>query len=139
MQWKTAIALVAVIACGCASGGQMDSTAEVGSAASVELVVINETSDAISAFARWAAGRPTHLGEVGAGRTRTFTTAFRGGVVSLRVEQVAPTSGQRPSPFGQATRIFPGRVPDAAAGDRFEWRVLSTFPLIELAFRRLPS
>ena len=103
----------------------------------VEMNIRNRTTDAMTVFALWEGGRRVRLGELGANRTRSFTTPIRGQEVTLAVQTVQAqgraglTDGNR---GGGSSEEFASVQP----GDRLEWEIRSTSPL-DLYYRRVEA
>ena len=125
MHRKVLIIVGVALASGCASGRQLNSTSDdVGSDAGVEFVVHNERLSNVTVFVQWEFGRSIRLGDLSGGRTRTFTTPWRGQNFTVTYGAV----GARRGSFG-------GAWISAVAGDRFQWTLPLSGPVV---YRRLP-
>ena len=95
----------------------------------VEIVIRNQTSEAVTAFVWWESGARVRLGELGARATRTFTTPLRDAAGWLSLDVLSQGTGRRDRPDSY--------VP-LQPGDRIQWEIRQTSP-IDLFYRRLAS
>jgi len=128
---------------GCASGGQGGAPSPGGD--EITIVVRNDYNLAVMAFAVWEGSR-IRLGDVSAGRTRTFTTVRRGDriAVGLQVSGAPGTTTAGPTRFSGGTAGDPdpsaqyvrSEPIDIDIGDGIEWNLASTGVLL---YRRLSA
>jgi hypothetical protein len=91
MRRRSLFVLAALGAAACASSGQ--GSAEAGGDDSVQLVIINQYSGTVTAYAVWGAGR-IRLGDIGSNRERTFFPDRRSDRVAVGFEAIgAPPPG----------------------------------------------
>ena len=120
---------------GCASANT--TLDDVNSDAVVQMVVLNRTPHAVTAFVEWQGGARIRLGELPSGDTRTFTTPYRGTDFRLSLDVARPSPSSRaspPSPGRSDTR--PPFVP-VYPGDRYEWQIRLVIPSVDIFYRRL--
>lgn len=117
----------------CASGGPAGESGAPGTG-EVTLVVINEYSYTVAAYVIWGTNR-IRLGDVGGGRTRSFSTPSRGNTVAIGIEATgAPpaATGGRGDP---SAPYFLSQTVPIQAGEGIEWRFSGT----GLTYLRLPT
>lgn len=142
--------LSCVAVCGalaCASGGQGGAGPgdSDGDSDEITIVVGNEFNMAVTAYAVWE-GTRVRLGDVSAGRTRTFTAGRRSNrvAVGLQVTGFSAGTSAGPTRFGgtaggdpdPSSRYVQSEPIDIEAGDGIEWTLASTGVLL---YRRLSS
>lgn len=87
--WKR-LPVVAVVLAGCASSAPGE--APPNDEPTVELVVHNERSLAVTAYVQWQGLRPIRLGVIGAGRSATYLPGFRNGELCVLMTAAGNTS-----------------------------------------------
>lgn len=130
-----ALAVLAVSATlACASSGQAGESGEQGPGA-VTMVVINEYSYTATAYVIWGNNR-VRLGDVGGGRTRTFSTPRRGNTVALGVEATgAPPAATGVRGGDPSAPYFVSQAVPIQPGEGIEWR----FSGSGVTYLRLPT
>ncbi len=107
----------------------------------VEMIVINRTSGAVTAYVEWLNGSRVPLGEVSGGQTRTFMTPYRDFEfrLSLRVLSSPPPVTRGPATRAAIPRPGGSTQPfvTVGPGERTEWEIQQTVPSIRLFYRRL--
>lgn len=145
MRLRLLCVFAALGAIACASGGQGgDSSGATGD--EITLVVINEYTGTVTAYAIWGGNR-IRLGDVGSNRTRTFSTPLRSDRIAVGLQAIgAPPAGTSggPTRFGAPAGTDPdpsapyveSEAVPVVAGDAIEFRLSAAARLLYL---RLPS
>jgi hypothetical protein len=136
MRPKVFVLVATAALAGCAGSGQ--ATPDDASNR-VTVVVANEYSSAITAYAVWSPSRRTRLGEIQPDRTRTFQTPRAGDQIAIGLELTsAPPAGTTGGPTGfqggAPPRINPEMVTSESLmirpGEGIEWRLTATGSLV---------
>jgi len=113
---KLVTMLAVFMLAGCAAGGQ------ASSAGDLELVIQNERQERMTAYVQWYQSREVRLGDVRAGRERTFEVPMRGREVRVTFGNTSSRNGQGFTDFVQVN-----------AGESWEWTITTG----SVFFRRL--
>ncbi len=120
---STAALVFALIAAGCASGGQAGDLGDLTSGPqTVELTVSNLADGTVTAFAQWRNGPRTRLGVLRAGAVGSYITPYRASEVALTLEAAVP-----PPATGYPSAYAPTFVP-IDMGDSVIFEIIRIFP-----------